>query len=138
MDDKDQKLQNQPGQGVIPTPADPVGTFPKEHEPISTEPLIESSQEKHIINKELAEIGTKEISQTPQPTQEHTQVGIRVSERPVEPVTTPSSSSVPTDPYMTQAQAITEVKKPDKTNSFVWRALTFIRALGKQRLKQKA
>lgn len=132
MDDKDQKPQNQPGQGVVPTPANPVGAFQKEQEPVLTEPL--ESQGEHATANELAEIGAKEASQAPQPIQEHTEVGIRVSQSTPEPVIT--STPVGFKSPLTQAEMVT-AKRSRITDAIAWLAGTIARQIKRSKFKER-
>ena len=122
------------GQGAGIPPVDPVGTFQKEQGPISTEPLIRPSQEEHIINKELAEIGVGEVSQTPQLTQEDTQVGIRTSDRPIEHVT--ASAPVTFQSPLTPAEIVT-AKKSRISDAIAWLAGTILRQIKRSRFKER-
>ncbi len=113
---------------VIPT-VPSVGSPAKEVEPGRVEDSV-TGKEPEVT----PEIKGLRVESSPLP---HDQIKI-TEQIPQEPATSVSSKAAAvTDPYMTEAQAKIEVKKPDKTNSFIWRALTFIRALGKQRKKQK-
>ena len=117
---------------VSPVPPS-VGTPAKEVEP-SSQDLINASEQRPEISAELAEIGVKEVSQTPQLTQEDTKVGIRVSDRPVEPVITsvPVSFKSP----LTQAEMVA-AKKSRISDAIAWLAGTILRQIKRSRFNQR-
>lgn len=114
---------------VPPVPPSVVGPS-KEVEP-SPHDSINASEQRPEVTPEREDLKVEALPSPPDQ--------IKLTEQISQQPTAAASSTTATiiDPSMTEAQAITEVKKPDKTSSFVWRALTFIRALGKQRMKQK-
>ncbi len=116
-------------QGVVPLVPPPSGGLAKEVEPGRVEESVTGKGPE--VTPELEGLKVE-----PSPSL-HDQIKLteQISQEPIAPVS--SKAPAITDPYMTPAQAITEVNKPDKTSSLVWRALTFIRALGKQIMKQK-
>ena len=117
-----------PSQDVVPPVPPPTGGFSKEVEPTN------ASEQKPEISAELREIGVKEVPQTPQLTQEDTQVGIRVSQRPVEPVTTiaPVSFKSP----LTQAEMVV-AKKSRISDAIAWLAGTILRQIKRSRFKER-
>lgn len=129
QDQKDQPKVVPNSQDVVSPAAPSVGGHAKEVEPGRIEDSV--SDEGLKVASELE--GLKVESSPSQ--RDKIKLTEQLSQQPA--VAASSTAPIIVDPSMTEAQAITEVKKPDKTNSFVWRALTFIRALGKQRMKQK-
>lgn len=88
MDDANTEVKNiQPQVGT--TPPAPVSNPIKEAEPLTTP--ITPSESEIAVSSELREIGVEAVSEKPQLTQEHAQIGVRVSERP--PIETPAVSS---------------------------------------------
>lgn len=88
MDDANTEVKNpQPQVGVNP-PA-PVSNPVKEGEPLIT-PMV-SSESETAVSSELKEIGVESITDRPNLTEEHAQIGVRVSEKP--PMETPAVSS---------------------------------------------
>ena len=124
-DQADQPTTVPNNQGVVPPVPPPVGGPDKEVEP-SSQNLVSPSEQRPEISAELAEIGVKEVSQTPQLTQEHTEVGIRVSQSPVEPVTT--SAPVSFQSPLTQAEMAT-AKKSRISDAITWLAGTILRQI---------
>lgn len=112
---------------ILPVPPS-AGIPAKEAEP----PLINASERGPEISAELKEIG-KEFSQTPQLTQEDTQVGVRVSQRPAEPVTTIAPVSLQSP--LTQAE-IVAAKKSRLTDAIAWLAGTILRQIKRSRFNQ--
>ena len=132
-DQKDQPTTVTNNQNVVPPVPPPVGGPAKETEP-SSQNLVSSSEKGPEISAELAEIGVKEVSQTPQLTQEHTEVGIRVSQSPVEPVTTPAPVSFQSP--LTQAEIVT-AKKSRITDAIAWLAGTILRQIKRSKFREK-
>ena len=132
-DQTDQPTVVPPNQDVVSPIAPSVGGPSKEVEPPSHD-LISSSEKRPEISAELAEIGVKEVSETPQLTQEHTEAGIRVSQRPVEPVTT--SVSVSFKSPLTQAE-MAIAKKSRISDAIHWLAATILRQVKRSRFDQK-
>ena len=88
MDDTNAEVKNpQPQAGVNP-PA-PIGNPVKEGEPLIT-PMV-SSESETAVSSELKEIGVESIADRPKLTDEHTQIGVRISEKP--PLEAPAVSS---------------------------------------------
>lgn len=76
---------NQIQDTVVSSPvAQPVGNPVKESEPLSNS--VSSSEQEMVISDELKEIGVEAVSERPQLTPEHAEIGIRVSDKPVESV----------------------------------------------------
>ena len=117
---------------VLPVPP-LVGGLAKEVEPLSKD-LINPSEQRPEISAELAEIGVKEVSQAPQPTHDHTQAGIRVSQSTVEPVTTPTPVSFKSP--LTQAEMVV-AKKSRITDAIAWLASTIGRQIKRSKFNQR-
>ena len=121
-------------QDVVPPVLPPVGGPSKEVEPFSQD-LISPSEKGPEISAELEEIGRKEALQTPQLTQEQTEVGIKVSDRPPEPVTTypaPVSFKSP----LTQAEMVS-ARKSRISDAIVWLAGTILRQIKRSRFNER-
>ncbi len=120
-------------QDVISPVPPAVGGLAKEAEPFPKD-VITPSDKRPEISAELAEIGVKEVSKVPQLTQEDTKVGIRVSDRPIEPVTTiaPVSFKSP----LTQAE-MASAKKSRISDAIAWLAGTIVRQIKRSKFNQR-
>ncbi len=133
QDQKDQPTAVTNNQDVV-SPVPPlVGGLAKEVEPFSQD-LINPSEKGLEISAELAEIGVKEVSQTPQLTQEHTEIGIRVSDRPAEPAAIPAPSSFQSP--LTQAEMVA-AQKSRISDAIAWLAGTIRRQIKRLKFNQK-
>ena len=83
MDDTNAEVKNPQPQVVIDPPA-PVSNPVKEAEPLTTS--MTPSESEITVSAELKEIGVESVSERPQLTQEHAEIGIRVSDKPIESV----------------------------------------------------
>ena len=133
QDQTDQPTVVPNNQDVVPPVHPPVGGLAKEVEPFS-QGLISPSEKGPEISAELREIGVEEVSQTPQLTQEHTQAGIKVSQSPVEPVTT--IAPVGFKSQLTQTEMVA-AKKNRITDAIAWLAGTILRQIKRSRFNQK-
>lgn len=133
QDQTDQPTVVPNNQDVVPPVPPPVGGLAKEVEPFSQD-LINPSEKGPEISAELTEIGVKEVSQTPQLTQEHTDIGIIVSDRPVEQVAT--SAPVSFQSPLTRAEMVT-AQKSRISDAIAWLADTILRQIKRLKFNQK-
>lgn len=129
-DQTDQPTVAPPNQDIASSVPPSVGGLSKEVEPPSHD-LISTSEKEPKISAELAEIGVKEASKL---TQEDTKVGIRVSDRPVESVTTISQISFKSP--LTQTEMVA-AKKSRITDAIAWLAGTIVRQIKRSKFNQR-
>ena len=132
-DQTDQPTATPDNQGVVPSVPPPAGGIAKEVEPLSND-SINPSEKGPEISAELAEIGAKEASQVPQSTQEHTEVGIRVSQSTPEPVITSAPASFKSP--LTQAEMVT-AKRSRITDAIAWLANTIARQIKRSKFNER-
>ena len=133
QDQTDQPTVVPNNQDVVPPVPPPVGGLAKEVEPFSQD-LINPSEKGPEISAELTEIGVREVSQTPQLTQEHTDIGIIVSDRPVEQAA--ASAPVSFQSPLTQAEMVT-AQKSRISDAIAWLAGTVLRQIKRLKFNQK-
>lgn len=125
----DDTAQN-PKQGQVQQPVNPVSIPQKEVEAAPVNDYIVPSETSPRIEKEVADAGVKEVNQTPRLTEEHFKTGIRhaaestpVSQEPTGKVNLP----------MTQSQAQQEAKG-NTTDATTWLASFILRLFKKMRV----
>jgi hypothetical protein len=127
--------QSQPVDQPVSQPqVTPIGSMHKEAELAPVSDFVKLSETPAVKDREVAEAGVKEISQTPELTKEHEQIGVRPSAE-VTPVKIEESSESSRMP-MTQVQA-TQIAKKNKNikSSIVWLAILMLKNFKKMHRK---
>lgn len=103
-----------------------VGSLQKERLPVSApvQEVMQPTEQAPRISPELAEAGVEAVSQTPQLTKDHAQLGITHAKESVPMPSVPSNAANIQYP-MTQQQALSVPKKV--SNSIAWLATLIIR-----------
>lgn len=121
------QVQTQPvAQTSIQPPTVPVGSVNKEVEMAPVSDFVKPSETPVIKDKEVAEAGVAEVSQTPELSKEHEQIGIKPS---AEATPVKINESGPEDNLpLTQVQAAQTVKKNKNIkSSIVWLAILMLK-----------
>ncbi|MBU2632806.1 hypothetical protein KKG52_03755 [Patescibacteria group bacterium] len=133
------QVSNQPAQNLTQGMQQPngaaAGSLAKEAEPISTGPLLTSSEQDPNIEQEVKEAGVEKVSEKLQLTKEHEQIGVKHASSTT-PVNLEPQKTIGLPMPVTKAREVIKTHKK-VADSILWMAKTVIRQFKKGIIKEE-